>query len=179
MTLTKGFLRALSKTSESPAIVLSKINELFYENVERGTFISMIYGIFDTERKVFKFARAGHNPVIAKKTISGNIEMLNPTGMALGLEKGLIFSKTIKEQEVEVAAGDIFVLYTDGFTEAMDKKQQEFGVDRLSKIVEEKSSFNAGFLLNEIFKDVKVFMGKADQHDDMTMVIIKILDNLK
>src|SRR5690606_4425591 len=62
MTLTKGFLKALSRSSDSPAAVLSNMNELFYENVERGTFISMIYGIFDIEKNALKLARAGHNP---------------------------------------------------------------------------------------------------------------------
>ncbi|MFO7446490.1 MAG: SpoIIE family protein phosphatase [Ignavibacteriaceae bacterium] len=176
MTLTKGFLKALSRTSESPAVVLTKMNELFFENVERGTFISMIYGIFDKEKKIFRLARAGHNPVIvsAKGSNAANIEMLNPTGLALGLEKGPLFSKTIKEMEIPFALGDIFIFYTDGFTEAMNKQKEEFGEDRLRDIVERVSNLSAQEILEYIFKYVKDFMGKASQHDDMTMVVVKV-----
>ena len=83
MTLTKGFVKALSRTVSSPSEFLIKINELFYENVERGTFISMIYGIFDIKERTLTFARAGHNPVLARHSGKENLEMLNPVGLAL------------------------------------------------------------------------------------------------
>ena len=67
MTLTKGFLKAIAKHTDSPAEVLTKMNELFYENVERGRFISMIYAVVDLENKLIRIARAGHNPVILSR----------------------------------------------------------------------------------------------------------------
>lgn len=174
MTLTKGFLRAISKTSESPAEVLTLMNELFYDNVERGTFISMIYGIFDNEKKIFKLARAGHNPVIVRNSARGKVEMLNPTGLALGLEKGLLFGKTISELEINYDKDDVFVFYTDGFTEAMNKKQEEFTEERLLDSVHKLSSFTAEESITKIHKEVSEFIGKAPQHDDMTIVIIRV-----
>ncbi len=86
MTLTKGFLKAIAKQTESPSEVLSKMNELFYENVERGRFISMIYAIVDLDKKVIKIARAGHNPVILND-ISGKVSLISPKGLALGSGK--------------------------------------------------------------------------------------------
>jgi phosphoserine phosphatase RsbU/P len=176
MTLTKGFLKAVSKVSESPSEVLSQMNELFYENVERGTFISMIYGMFDNEKKIFKLARAGHNPVIVKRSLEGEVAILNPTGLALGLEKGIIFRKTIKEVELPISLGEVYVFYTDGFTEAMDRDKTEFGEERLIKYVESNSALSAQEILDGIFTNVKKFMGKAYQHDDMTMVVVKVKD---
>ncbi|MDZ7317646.1 MAG: SpoIIE family protein phosphatase, partial [candidate division KSB1 bacterium] len=67
MTLTKGFLKSQAKTGLAPREIMIHLNELFYENVERGTFISMIYGVFDLHRRTFTFARAGHNPIILQK----------------------------------------------------------------------------------------------------------------
>lgn len=176
MTLTKGFLKAISKTSESPSEVLTLMNELFYDNVERGTFISMIYGIFDNDKKIFKLARAGHNPVIVRNSAQGNVEMLNPTGLALGLEKGIIFGKTISELEIKYSDNDVFVFYTDGFTEAMNKKQEEFTEERLLNSVHRLSELNAEEAISKIHNEVKEFIGKTPQHDDMTMVIIKVLN---
>ena len=174
MTLTKGFLRALSKTSDSPSKVLMEMNSLFYENVERGTFISMIYAIFDMDNKIFRLARAGHNPVILKNSKQAEIEFLNPKGLALGLEKGVLFSKTIKEIEFSFSEGDTFVFYTDGFPEAMNKNRDEFGEDNLLKIINDNHFLNSEELLSQTFTHTKEFIGKAKQHDDMTMVVVKV-----
>ncbi len=174
MTLTKGFVKALSKSTNSPAQMLNLMNELFYENVERGTFISMIYGIFDIENNTLKISRAGHNPLIVKSSLNNKTEFINSTGLALGLEKGTVFQKTIGEVEIKIQKGDTFVFYTDGFTEAMNSKKEEFSEERLIKSVESNSAFPAKEVLDKIFKDVKIFIGKAQQHDDMTMVIVKV-----
>jgi hypothetical protein len=175
MTLTKGFLKALTRIAYTPANFLTELNSLFYENVERGTFISMVYGVIDLENKNIKIARAGHNPVIVKNSLKGFTEFLNSSGMALGLEKGHIFNRSIKEVEVPFSSGDIFVFYTDGFTEAMNKLNEEFGEKRLVSSVENNSMLHADQILDNILKDVHKFIGKADQHDDMTMVIVKVI----
>lgn len=172
MTLTKGFLKAIAKTTDSPAEVLIKMNELFYENVERGRFISMIYAIVDLEKKLIRIARAGHNPVILND--HGNIKLISPTGLALGLEKGLIFSKVITETEEEITSGKTYLFYTDGFTEAVNKKGHEYGLDRMFEIVKLWNSSSAEQIKSRMIEDVNKFIGKASQHDDMTMVILKI-----
>lgn len=177
MTLTKGFLKAISKTSDSPSEVLRLMNELFYDNVERGTFISMIYGVFDREKKIFKLARAGHNPVIVRNSSAGRVEMLNPTGLALGLEKGVLFRKTISEIEIKYSRDDVFVFYTDGFTEAMNKMQEEFSEERLLESVQKLAGLNSQESINKIHNEVREFIGKTPQHDDMTIVVIKVADN--
>jgi hypothetical protein len=175
MTLAKGFVKALSKTVSSPAEFLIKINELFYENVERGTFISMIYGIFDVSARTLTFSRAGHNPVIAKHSGKEELELLNPVGLALGLEKGTIFSKTIKEIKVNMHQGDTFVFYTDGFTEARNRHKLEFTEKRLTETISQNIELPAKELLEKTIADVKAFAGKTLQHDDMTMVVVKIV----
>jgi len=174
MTLAKGFVKALSKTINSPSEFLIKINELFYENVERGTFISMIYGIFDLKEKTLTFSRAGHNPVLARQSSKKEIELLNPVGLALGLEKGQIFGKTIREIKVDMCPGDTFVFYTDGFTEAMNKYKMEFTEERLKETIALNADLPANELLLKTIENVNIFMGKALQHDDMTMVIVKV-----
>lgn len=175
MTLAKGFVKALSKTINSPSEFLIKLNELFYENVERGTFISMIYGIFDSKEKTLTFARAGHNPVLARQSNKKEIELLNPVGLALGLERGALFSKTIKEIKVDMRPGDTFVFYTDGFTEAMNKYKIEFTEERLIETISKHIDLPANELLQKTIDDVNSFIGKTFQHDDMTMVVVKIL----
>ena len=148
---------------------------MFYENVERGHFISMIYGVFDLDTKTFTFARAGHNPVISHKTLEATTEILCPPGMALGLESGKLFAATIEEMQVSIAEDDTFVFYTDGFSEAMNSLQEEFGEDRLEETITLSKQVTANALLTRIKDSVEAFTSNSVQHDDMTMVVVKIL----
>ena len=174
MTLTKGFLRSLTRTPLTPKDVLKEMNSLLYENVERNHFVSMIYGIFDLDKKRFTFSRAGHNPVINRKNQNGDITSMCPKGIALGIDKGEIFNSVIEEMVLPIETGDIFVFYTDGFTEAMNDDRQEFGEERLEKIISESPEPDSGMLLNKIKVNVKDFAGSMSQHDDMTMLVVTI-----
>lgn len=173
MTLAKGFIKAIVKDSGSPAEILSKMNELFYENVERGRFISMIYSIIDMEKKIIKIARAGHNPVLINQQ-SGKINLISPKGLALGLEKGILFRQVITEETLPLEKGNAFVFYTDGFTEAVNNKGEEFGLERIQKILEKYSYESSDKLLEILLTEIKKFIGKTHQYDDMTMVIVKV-----
>ena len=174
MTLTKGFWRALANASDSPAEVLTKLNKLFYDNVKRGVFISMVYGIFDLESGILTLARAGHNPVVMHKGQELNMERIHPRGLALGMEKGVRFGQVIQEVKIPFQIGDLFIFYTDGFTEAMDKNKLEYGEERFEAAILNNSQGTAETVMNAVFKDVKLFAGKAEQHDDMTIVVVKI-----
>jgi sigma-B regulation protein RsbU (phosphoserine phosphatase) len=174
MTLAKGFLKALSPHHDSPAVVLSHLNKLFYENVDRGAFISMVYATVDIKGRTITIARAGHNPVIMRKSEAVDVEVLQPTGLGLGLEAGETFAKTIEEVSVPFKPGDAFVFYTDGFSEAMNRQKQEFGEEQLYGVVNAVSGGSAQHILDEVFSAVRKFAGREKQHDDMTLVVLKI-----
>ena len=175
MTLTKGFLRALIKVSNSPSEVLAHVNRLFYENVDRGTFISMAYGIFDSSSGTFSIARAGHNPVILKSAGKAKPKFIQQKGLALGLNSNPLFVSTIQETCIQFQQGDIFVLYTDGFTEAMNKAKEEYGDERLLAAIEQSADGTAATILDALCADVKRFTGSAEHRDDMTMVVVRII----
>ncbi len=175
MTLTKGFLKATARFSVKPAALLKDLNSMFFENAERGNFISMIFALFDMHNKKFTFARAGHTPIIYKNA-NKNATFLKPSGIALGLERGEIFTKTINEVSFNFDNGDYFILFTDGVSEAENTKKEEFGLDRIIEIINKYSYSTATELLDLIEKEISKFCGKAKQHDDMTLIVIKILD---
>ncbi len=114
------------------------MNELFYENVDRSRFISIIYAIIDTGKNEMKIARAGHNPVIVIEPAS-DVKLISPKGLALGLEKGDLFNQVIEEHTETLTKGKTFIFYTDGFTEAMDKNEREFSLDRIIEIANRHS----------------------------------------
>ena len=174
MTLTKGLLKSQARTLISPRDILINLNELFYENAERGVFISMIYGIFDLKRQSLTFARAGHNPMILRRSGKGAPEELESAGLALGLEKGQLFSKTIEEKTIGIQKGDIFLFYTDGLNETQNVLRDEFGEDRLLHVVQTFGNLSAESVLAKIQQEIQSFADRAPQHDDMTAVVIKV-----
>ncbi|MGI9174159.1 MAG: PP2C family protein-serine/threonine phosphatase [Rhodothermales bacterium] len=174
MTLAKGFVQTLSRAVNSPAEVLRRLNTLFCENVPRGTFISMIYGVLDVEARTFTFARAGHNPVILKRSPSQHPEIFQPAGMAIGLAPGPRFNDTIEEATIDLLPGDALVFYTDGFSEAMNRVKEQYGDDRLAQKVGNVGRRPASGILQLVSEDVHHFVQEAGRHDDMTMVVIKL-----
>jgi sigma-B regulation protein RsbU (phosphoserine phosphatase) len=174
MTLLKGILVSQTRLSQSPREVLIQMNDLFYENAQRGVFISVVYGVFDRDLETFTFSRAGHNPVIVQSGQEEKSRQLCPKGIALGLDKGDVFADTLEEVEVKVHPGEVFVLYTDGFSEAMDETYNEFGEDRLADIIISAEQKSAAEILDLVQEGVKQFTGETPQHDDMTMVVVRI-----
>jgi phosphoserine phosphatase RsbU/P len=177
MTLMKGIIKSQTRHVQSPKEVLIQVNDLFYENAQRGVFISMIYGVFDQQKQTFSFARAGHNPLISMFRQKNEAEEISPKGIAIGLDKGLVFNPSLEESTISINQGDVFVFYTDGYSEAMDKNQNEFGEERLLEIINKNSNLTANKILNKIQEEIKKFTGKTPQHDDMTMVIVRICDS--
>jgi sigma-B regulation protein RsbU (phosphoserine phosphatase) len=174
MTLTKGILQSHAEDNVSPKSVLSKVNSLMYRTIERNSFVSMFYAILDTQQKTIKFARAGQCPVILTQKAGEEGSFLTPKGMALGLEMGKVFESVLEEQEVTLHQGEVLVFYTDGFTEAMNDRQEEYGEGRLVQSIARHRQRSAGDIIKGLCADVVEFTGDAPQHDDMTMVVLKV-----
>lgn len=174
MTFVKGVIHSLCREIDSPAAVLKKTNHLFCENAPSGTFISLIYGIVDLRKKQFYFARAGHNPILRITSGNGQVEELQPKGIGIGLAKGDSFDKHIEEVELSLSEDDILVLYTDGITEALNEGHTFYGSQRLNSTLKRNKQKSAKEILELLANDVRTFIGNAKQHDDMTMLIMKL-----
>lgn len=174
MTLVKGFVKAVAKQTSSPSEILNKLNLLFCENVERGNFITMVFAKINLKEKRFVFARAGHNPVIIKYASDGKTVLYQPKGFALGMENGAQFPRYIEEENIQMNSGDLIFFYTDGFTEAMNKNKEEFSEQRLRDAIEEIQSSDPKEIIDKLFVKVKSFIGKTPQHDDMTIVVVRV-----
>ncbi|NND73275.1 MAG: SpoIIE family protein phosphatase [Rhodothermales bacterium] len=174
MTLTKGFLRTLCRENHEPAEVLKRINALFWENAPRGTFISMIYGILDLREHTFTFARAGHNPIILRRGGSQPaIEFIQPQGLGIGLASSNVFDKNIKQEVIRLGEDDTLVLFTDGFSEAMNTERKLFGDKQLSDVILDCESTLARGVLDTVQEEVDKFVDGAERHDDMTMIVVR------
>ncbi|HLP60017.1 MAG TPA: PP2C family protein-serine/threonine phosphatase [Candidatus Deferrimicrobium sp.] len=179
MTMVKGIIKTLSRKVMKPGALLAEANEIFCENAPRDVFITIIYGIFDLEERTLTVASAGHNPLIIWKKKTGATQLVNPRGIALGLDRGPQYRAIIEDAVIPIEEDDIYVFYTDGVTEAMNTKQEVFGEKRLCETIRQNADLPPRILQKKIIDAVSDFSGKEPQHDDFTMVVIKVKDQGK
>ncbi|MCK5077172.1 MAG: PP2C family protein-serine/threonine phosphatase, partial [Calditrichia bacterium] len=169
MTLTKGILQSFIHPSLSPSQVLIKANNILYRTLEKNFFVTVILGFLNPEDNKFVFSRAGHNPLIYFNAAEQNLSFLKPNGIGLGLDKGEKFQKSISETSIQLKKNDWLIFYTDGFTEAMNKQDEEYGEERLSNVIIENAQYSSEEMISAIKNSVKEFIQDRQQYDDMTM----------
>jgi sigma-B regulation protein RsbU (phosphoserine phosphatase) len=178
MAELKGLMLSLSQTHESPQRLLVDVNRIIAENIDARSFITMTYAIVDLERRTLTYARAGHTPLVHRTAHSpGRACLLVPSGMVVGLKlDGLEqrFAELLEEETVPLSPGDVFVLYTDGVSEAMNADGDLYSEERLRVLVEEHGDLGADGLRERIVRDVEAYVAGADPHDDMTLIVIAV-----
>jgi serine phosphatase RsbU (regulator of sigma subunit) len=180
MAELKGLVLSLSRIHDSPAKLLAEANRILAANMDPRSFITMTYAVVDTAAGTLRYARAGHNPLIHLEAATGRTHVLAPQGIGLGMDRGERFEEVLEEEVVPLAQGDVFVFFTDGLSEAMNEQAELFGERRLRDVVEGPESVGTDALgdtddmKERILAAVRDFVGGAAQHDDMTMVILKV-----
>lgn len=175
MAELKGAIQANRKLSESPMELLIQTNYSIFDSLDKATFITMAALLLDEKKSILRYSRAGHN-VLLKYTGDGEVEEINPPGLGIGLIKGQIFDSKISQYEAPVKPGDLYVLFTDGITEAMNHDREEFGEERLKKIILESYHLDAKKIVDRIIEEVDIFAEGTPPHDDMTLVVIKVCE---
>lgn len=173
MTLTKGMLASAQTRSADLPVIASRLNRFVSETGKRKTFITMSLGVLDAENRVFRHVRAGHNPPVLYRSATKSCEFLQPKGVGLGITGSLVFERNLEVQDVELQPGDTIVLYSDGLTECMNSKQEQFGEDRLVAVVQQSAHLNARGIESAIIEAARAFRGEADPHDDLTVVVLR------
>jgi sigma-B regulation protein RsbU (phosphoserine phosphatase) len=180
MAELKGLMLSLSQIYQSPKRLLVEANRILAANLDARSFITMTYAIVDLERRVLVYARAGHTPLLylpAPRHGEREMRVFAPSGLVLGLQlEGFQrkFEEMLEESTLPLASGDVLVLFTDGITEAMNEEADLFGERRLGRLLEEHAHLPSEALRERILRALQTFVGSADQHDDMTIVVLKV-----
>jgi serine phosphatase RsbU (regulator of sigma subunit) len=182
MAELKGLVLSLSRIYHSPREMLIQVNRIISDNLDSRSFITMTYVVVDVLQKTLTYSRAGHTPLIhlpMSNNGSREAHVLVPSGMVVGLHIDGIadrFEALLEELTIPLMSGDVFVLFTDGITEAMNAQMDLFGEDRLRGLIEEHAELSSEELRERILREVEAFVGEADPHDDMTMILLKVED---
>jgi len=174
MAVCQGVLRARAPQEQSPSRILSELNRVLSANLAEDMFITMLYMVFNTRTRELKFARAGHERPLLKRAGTGTAEALDAAGIAIGLANTEVFDGAIQDTSIQLATGDVIVVYTDGITEALNDKNEEWGTNQLLKTIDTESSSGVETLIEAIQSRLALHVGAQQQYDDMTLLALKI-----
>ena len=178
MAEMKGLMLSLSRMHTSPRELLVEANRIISRHLGGRSFITMIYAVVDSQAKELTCARAGHTPFIRIPAASGarSARVIAPEGIVLGLdlENGVRFERSLKEVKIPFEPGDLFFFYTDGISEAMDRQGQCFGEARLAAFLEEHAHLPVAEIRVRLVEEITRFAAGQPQHDDITMIIVKV-----
>jgi len=177
MSMMRTVIRIFAQGSGSARDTLLSVNDYLSGNMPRGMFVTALMAIFDSSTRKLDFVSAGHNPLLLYKAATRKVVKLNPSGMPLGvpvtLEKD--FGDTLESFDLQLDEGDLFFMYTDGITEAVDREGNQYGLERMIDLLQSshetdrKSGIKS--LSKKIIDQVDNFSGFTAQRDDITFII--------
>ena len=168
MANLQAWFRSQPATSlESPVALLESVNRHFYGSTEADRFATLFYGLYNDRTRWLRYANCAHSePLLLRR--SGVLERLEPTATVVGA-----FARwSCGEASVELGAGDLLALYSDGVTEAMGAANEEFGEERLIETLSANHSAPAGRVVQAVIDRVAAF-SRGPRSDDETVMVLR------
>jgi predicted ester cyclase len=168
MATTRGMLRAVVQSVESPGEVLARVNEALVAEIPPNMFVTCLYAILDPKSGSLSYANAGHDLPYLRRHYGEGAHELRAAGMPLGMMPEMSY----EEKETSLGEGDRVLFYSDGLVEAHDPKREMFGFPRLQRLVAEHAEEGSleDFLMEELYS----FTGEGwEQEDDITLLTLQ------
>jgi sigma-B regulation protein RsbU (phosphoserine phosphatase) len=171
MAVCKTLLKSTAFKGLPVDNVLAEVNNILVDDSPPNMFVTVFYGILDTRNGSFEYSSAGHtSPYLILADDSLN-QLDNVGGLMLGALKNAEYQSKI----ITLKNNETLVLYTDGVTEAFNKKDEEFGNNRLYASLTNTSGLSAEKMIDKIISDVKEFTNGVEQSDDITCMALRYL----
>ncbi len=170
MALCQTLIRTYAVEYDTqPDLVFSAVNRRILLDTHANMFVTVFYGILDTNTGVLTYCNAGHNPPYLLNAQSKvPVQELRRTGMPLGV----LEQATWEQASVQIGFGDTLVLYTDGITEAQNRQEEFFGEKRLQSIIEVNMGHSAQTRQDTLLMEIRQFMDDAPQVGDITLLVV-------
>jgi sigma-B regulation protein RsbU (phosphoserine phosphatase) len=171
MASLQGALRSHAAIEGSViAETVTRLNVLMCRTAPSSKFATLFYAHWDPATRTIGYTNAGHNPPFLLRAQDGRIERLESTGMLIGVLERAVYQVCT----VTLQPGDLVVAFTDGISEATDPAGEFFADKRLERLIRDYGDAEITALQELIFAEVVRFAGSAPQHDDMTLVLLRV-----
>lgn len=175
MSMVKKLLNVHGRGKSFAGATLRATNRDIYGDLDGRTFVTVLYGVINTEKRTFNFVRAGHTlPILFNPARKPDIQELNSAGMVVGVDRGSSFEAVLEEKEIELQSGDVILIYTDGLNETMDPRGEILGEEKICEWVRKFGNYDTEYLLHRVDLAANEFRGGGPQSDDIAMVAIKV-----
>lgn len=172
MSSLHAAVRAQSQARSTISEVMGEINQYIFENSPPNKFLTLFYAELDPETGTLAYSNGGHNPPMMVRQ-NGDVERLETGGLPIGMMQGVAYEQAI----VTFAPGDVLVIYSDGITESVNEREEEFEEERLIEVVKNNAGRSASGIRDRIDEALSRFVGTTAPVDDMTLMIIKRTDS--
>lgn len=161
------------------AELMKHVNTLVYDASTSNRYATFFYAQYDTKTRRLIYVNAGHNPpfLIRRKEDNFEVFKLEEGGAVVGMLPTMFVN--YKQGEIEMRTGDLLVGFTDGISEAMNREEEEWGEEAMLEELKKVYEKSPKEILNTIVAAADRFANGAKQHDDMTMIVVKVRENGK
>lgn len=172
MAELQGVFRATARIAPGPADFLAQANVAISSALERGMFVSAIYGVIDARAGTVTLARAGHCPAIhiSREGVERDVR---PPGVALGMDRSKRFRKHLEEERISLQPGDTVAVYTDGIVESRDSEGTLYGHKRLVEALKTHRLQDVSTIYEALLANLHEYIGRTEYDDDMTLVVMQ------
>ena len=170
MATARAFIKALAGKSSNIATMMNELNRLLADDMGEDRFITLFYGELDTKTMQLSYANAGHEPPMLYRKSTGEFELLDSTGIPLGMMKEFNYEES---HEVQINVGDILALATDGITEAMTPAGEQFNAEGLAEVIRQGAAKSANQIVRDCHDALEKFCAGQPWRDDLTLVVAK------
>jgi serine phosphatase RsbU (regulator of sigma subunit) len=170
MSAARSVFRLLSDGTMGVGEIMTRANYRTKQDIKSGMFVALLYAVLDAEENNIELCSAGQTQPILLPAKNHEPSLVETVGDTFPL--GILDEANYEETQLEIAPGDKVVFYTDGIVEAMNKKQEMYGFERLHEVVKASTSETAEALMKDIIEDVSTFTGNVPQHDDLTIIVV-------
>ena len=170
MATIRSLFRSVTAHEEQAHLIIKQMNDTLSEQNEQNMFVTLFVGVLDLKGGRLSYCNAGHNAPILISNAHARCTMID---VVPNLPVGIMTGYKFAEQTMELAHGDILFLYTDGLTEAENKKHEQFGEDRMMDVLSHLVALRPRQIVDCMDGEIGSFVGDALQSDDLTMMAVR------
>ena len=166
--LVSGLLRTLAHRKRSPAELLSLLNNVLRERKIEAQYVTLIILVWDSVLRKFTMANAGSAPPMLCRrgqVIKPHVE---------GVPAGLLDDRVYEQVDLAVESGDVLLLYSDGVTDQLNPREEEYGRQRLARVLRKACDHQAEAIAGSVLADLDAFTSGAPAFDDQTLIVVKV-----
>jgi sigma-B regulation protein RsbU (phosphoserine phosphatase) len=170
MVMIRSILHLITSADKDARTIVTWINRGITGRIDIDHFATLSFMIYDQKTGKMTYSNAAHHPLLIFKKKTGKLESIDTEGLPIGIERGTKY----EQKSFRIEKGDVAVLYTDGIIEAMNANGEQYTFESLAKVVLKNAHLSPNELIEKIKSDLKVFVGNAPQHDDQTLLLMKV-----